>query len=215
MRHSVFNTTDDHDDGDCNAADCTLREAINAANAPNNQNTAPRNVNFAIPGSGIHTISVNRPLPQLGLSQIEINGPTLNGTPLIEINGANAGSNANGLSFVIGDPLGGVGSGVHNLIINRFGGYGISVDAEGVRITGCFIGTNAAGTAAAPNGTGGIRINNLFAVVESNIVSGNKGNGIEVVFADTIMSSNFISTNTRKTTTRASKRNAINRKKNP
>ena len=64
----VVNTTDDHDDGVCNAADCTLREAINAANAPNNQNTAPRNINFAIPGSGIHTINVNRPLPQLGLS---------------------------------------------------------------------------------------------------------------------------------------------------
>src|SRR5437667_8982909 len=85
--------------------------------------------------------------------------------------------------------------GVHNLIINRFSGYGISVDAEGVRITGCFIGTNAAGTAAAPNGTGGIRINNLFAVVESNVVSGNKGNGIDVVFGDPIISSNFIGTN--------------------
>src|SRR5438128_3615068 len=63
----TVNTTDDHDDGVCNAADCTLREAINAANAPNNQNTAPRNINFAIPGSGIHTINVNSPLPNLSI----------------------------------------------------------------------------------------------------------------------------------------------------
>src|SRR5262249_34206739 len=29
----TVNTTDDHDNGKCDAADCTLREAINAANA--------------------------------------------------------------------------------------------------------------------------------------------------------------------------------------
>src|SRR5437868_179332 len=29
----VVNSTDDHDDGICDGADCTLREAINAANA--------------------------------------------------------------------------------------------------------------------------------------------------------------------------------------
>src|SRR5438105_8140713 len=44
----IVNTTDDHDDGVCNAADCTLREAINAANALVNSNTSPRNINFSI-----------------------------------------------------------------------------------------------------------------------------------------------------------------------
>src|SRR3989441_12732833 len=99
---NIVNTTDDHDDGVCNAADCTLREAINAANALVNSNTSPRNINFSIPGSGVHTINVTSPLPPLILSQISVNGPTLNGVPLVEINGANAGPGANGLSFASG-----------------------------------------------------------------------------------------------------------------
>ena len=190
----IVNTTDDHDDGVCNAADCTLREAINAANALVNSNTSPRNIDFSIPGSGVHTINVTSPLPQLTLIQIDINGPTLNGMPLIEINGANAGANANGLSFVNG-AAGFSGSGVFNLIINRFGGYGVSVDGDGVSIRGCFVGTNTAGTAAAPNGAGGIRINSVGTRIESNVISGNKGDGIDIVFGDPIISANFIGTN--------------------
>ncbi len=190
----VVNTTDDHDDGVCNAADCTLREAINAANSPVNSNTSPRNINFSISGSGVHTINVSSPLPQLALTQIDINGPTLNGMPLIEINGANAGAGANGLSFVNG-AAGFSGSGVFNLIINRFTGYGVSVDGDGVSIRGCFVGTNAAGTAAAPNSAGGIRINSVGTRIESNVVSGNKGDGIDVVHGDPIIAANFIGTN--------------------
>jgi CSLREA domain-containing protein len=39
----VINSTDDHDDGACTSADCTLREAINAANADAN----PSSITFA------------------------------------------------------------------------------------------------------------------------------------------------------------------------
>src|SRR5438094_2430050 len=190
----IVNTTDDHDDGVCNAADCTLREAINAANSLVNSNTSPRNIDFSIAGSGVHTINVTSPLPQLTLTQIDINGPTLNGMPLIEINGANAGANANGLSFVNG-AAGFSGSGVFNLIINRFGGYGVSVDGDGVSIRGCFVGTNAAGTAAAQNGAGGIRMNSVGTRIESSVISGNKGDGIDVVHGDPIIAENFIGTN--------------------
>src|SRR5947208_2498993 len=190
----IVNTTDDHDDGVCNATDCTLREAINAANALVNSNTSPRNINFSIPGSGVHTINLSSPLPQLRLTSISINGPTLNGMLLIEINGANAGANANGLSFVNG-AAGFSGSGVFNLIINSFNGYGVSVDGDGVSIRGCFIGTNAAGTAATPNGAGGIRTNSVGTRIESNVISGNKGDGIDIVFGDPIIAANFIGTN--------------------
>src|SRR5438309_2935331 len=41
----TVNTADDHNDGVCNAADCTLREAINAANACDT-------ISFNIPGEG-------------------------------------------------------------------------------------------------------------------------------------------------------------------
>src|SRR5256886_4588758 len=45
----TVNTADDHNDGVCNAADCTLREAINAANEGDT-------ISFNIPASGVHTI---------------------------------------------------------------------------------------------------------------------------------------------------------------
>src|SRR5947208_3453246 len=190
----IVNTTDDHDDGVCNAVDCTLREAINAANALVNSNTSPHNINFSIPGSGVHTINVTSPLPPLILSQISVNGPTLNGVPLVEINGANAGSGANGLSFASGVSLSGF-SGIHNLIINRFSGYGINIGTEGNLIDGCFIGTNADGTAAAPNGLGGIRFNAALGGIERNVISGNRGDGIDVVFGNSTIQGNLIGTN--------------------
>jgi len=46
----TVNTADDHNDGVCNAADCTLREAISAANAGDT-------ISFNIPGAGVHTIN--------------------------------------------------------------------------------------------------------------------------------------------------------------
>jgi len=38
----VVNTNDDHDDTVCNAADCSLREAINAANGDSRVHLSPR-----------------------------------------------------------------------------------------------------------------------------------------------------------------------------
>src|SRR3989475_8786261 len=75
-------------------------------------------------------------------------------------------------------------SGIHNLIINRFSGYGINIGTEGNLIDGCFIGTNADGTAAAPNGLGGIRFNAALGGIERNVISGNRGDGIDVVFGN-------------------------------
>ena len=79
----TVNTADDHDDGVCSAADCTLREAINAAN----NSGGIRFIGFNISGSGVHTINLSSPLPQF-TKAIDIDGGTLNGNPLIEINGA-------------------------------------------------------------------------------------------------------------------------------
>src|SRR5438128_8229059 len=82
----TVNTADDHDDGVCNAADCTLREAINAANAGDT-------ISFNIPGSGVHTInatngfSITKAVTVDGTTQ-----PGFGGPPLIEINGGIAGA---------------------------------------------------------------------------------------------------------------------------
>src|SRR5438552_1603770 len=90
----TVNTADDHNDGVCNAADCTLREAINAVNAGSGGDT----ISFNIPGAGVHTINLTSGLPILNKT-VTIDGATQPGfsrTPLIELNGGGAGS-VNGL----------------------------------------------------------------------------------------------------------------------
>ena len=138
----TVNTAADHDDGTCNVADCTLREAINAVNAGAGGDT----ISFSISGAGVHTINLTSALPILNKT-VTIDGttqPGFSGTPLIELNGAGAGGNANGLILVAGSCT------VKGLVINRFGGDGIGVFASsGNTISGNYIGTNAAGTAAA------------------------------------------------------------------
>ena len=67
----VVNTSDDHDDGLCSAADCTLREAINAANSLGGGTIA-----FAIPSDGPATITTTlSPLPAI-TAPVEIDGTT-------------------------------------------------------------------------------------------------------------------------------------------
>src|SRR5437016_1436787 len=144
----TVNTADDHNDGVCNAADCTLREAINAANAGDT-------ISFNIAGSGVHTInatsgfSITKAVTIDGTTQ-----PGFAGAPVLELNGAGAGAGVNGLSVNAPNVI------IKGLIINRFSGYAISFDSFGnSSVQGCYIGTNAAGTAASANGAGGIRIN--------------------------------------------------------
>src|SRR3989475_11025693 len=78
----TVNTADDHNDGVCNAADCTLREAINAANAGDT-------ISFNITGAGVHTInatsgfSITKAVTIDGTSQ-----PGFAGAPVLELNGA-------------------------------------------------------------------------------------------------------------------------------
>src|SRR3989454_10201148 len=141
----TVNTADDHNDGICNAADCTLREAINAANAGDT-------ISFNIPGSGVHTINVTS-----GFSitkAVTIDGttqPGFAGAPLIEISGGGAGAGGNGLNVNAPNVS------IKRFIINRFPGYAINFDSFGnSSLQGCYIGINATGTAASTNGAGGI-----------------------------------------------------------
>src|SRR6184192_4053166 len=144
----TVNSADDHNDGVCNAADCTLREAISAANAGDT-------ISFNIPGAGVHTInatggfSITKTVIIDGTSQ-----PGFAGVPLIEMNGAGAGAGVNGLSVNAPNII------IKGLIINRFSGYGINFESFGNNtVQGCYIGTNATGMAASANIAGGIRIN--------------------------------------------------------
>ncbi|MDX1476625.1 MAG: gliding motility-associated C-terminal domain-containing protein [Saprospiraceae bacterium] len=68
----IVNTTDDTDDLVCNAAHCSLREAINASNT----NIGPDSIAFNIPGPGDHVIAVQSPLPAIRDSFLTIDGTT-------------------------------------------------------------------------------------------------------------------------------------------
>ncbi|MEA1978092.1 MAG: CSLREA domain-containing protein [Chloroflexota bacterium] len=78
----VVNTTDDADDGTCDANHCSLREAINAAN----QNPGADTIAFNIIGSSPYTIQVASVLPAISDDGTMIDGttqPGYPGTPLI------------------------------------------------------------------------------------------------------------------------------------
>src|SRR5215208_5477869 len=119
----IVNSTADPGTGACDATECTLREAINAANANNNPTEKDR-MKFDISGTGVHTISPTSPLPQItepviinGYSQPGSSANTLakgtNAVLTIELDGTTAGS-ADGLS------IGAKGTVVKGLVINSF-----------------------------------------------------------------------------------------------
>ena len=175
----TVNLNNDIDDGTCDVTHCSLREAINAANANAGQTDT---IAFNIPGVGPHTFIPDAPLPTI-TDPVIIDGtmePDFAGTPVIELNGINAGLNANGLHITAG------GSTVRGLVINRFGGNGISIDTNGGNfIQGNYIGTDVAGTADLGNGGSGVALegstSNTIGGTEpgaANLLSGNDGAGV-------------------------------------
>lgn len=160
----TVNSANDVDDGTCNVTHCSLREAINAANA----NAGLDIIAFNITGAGPHTIQPTAGLPAVtdaviidGYTQsgasVNTNGPDqgTNAVLQIEVDGSNSG----GAGFLRIASTGG-GSTVKGLVINRFGA-GITVQSSGNTIEGNFIGTDVGGTAAQSNtGVAGVHIEN-------------------------------------------------------
>jgi hypothetical protein len=190
----VNNATDAGGTG--SVASRSLRQAINAANANNNDATVIDTIQFNIPGSGTHTIIPFSALPTI-TEAVEIDGstqPGFTGSPLIELNGSNAGSAVFGLRITAGR------STVRALAINRFGGLsgggGISLETAGSNvIVGCRIGTNPGGTldfgnvgpgisiTVPPGNRSGSRIGGT-AAADLNIIGGNSFEGISIQDSD-------------------------------
>ena len=177
----VVNTADDHDDGVCDGGDCTLREAINAANL----NSGADTVAFAI-GSGVQTIAPSADLPLID-DPITIDGttqPGFAGSPLIEITGINADNNHSGLAIRAGS------STVRGLVLNRFNTAAVGLSIKGNnRVEGNYIGTNVAGAAPLFNGIGvsvSIDGNTIGGTVAAarNLISGNNERGIWLINQD-------------------------------
>jgi hypothetical protein len=135
----------------------SLRSAIDSANA----SPGLSSISFNIPGGGVHSIRPVSPLPSSN-NPVIIDGTTQHGyagSPLIELDGSQAGTAANGLVIKGGN------STVRGLVINRFpggggdNGHGIVLDVNGNDvIEGNFIGTNASGTDTLPNGGVGVLV---------------------------------------------------------
>jgi hypothetical protein len=167
-----------------NAGAGSLRQAILDANA----STGTRDfIHFNIPGDGVQTIAPTSFLPTI-TDPVVIDGLTQPGTtgmPLIQIDGIDAGAQANGLFITAG------GSTVSGLVITRFGAGGQPGDfgGAGIVIQGAggnileqnFIGVAADGLTSMPNRADGVFIdnspNNRIGPA-SNILSGNSRYGV-------------------------------------
>ena len=158
-------------------------------------NPGPDTIDFDISGTGVHTINVLSALPVMD-DPVVIDAttqPGYSGTPLIELSGA-AITEANTHGLKIWGTL----SSVTGLIINGFTGQGIYISGGGSTIEGNYLGTNAEGTEAVPNG-GGLAINGGYGPqdspyinVQNNVISG----GISISGAgNVVVQGNKIGTN--------------------
>ena len=191
----AVNTTDDLDDGTCDVAHCSLREAITASIHA----AGGASITFDIPGSGPHTIQPASALPPLE-DGISIDGTTQPGfidAPVIELDGSLAGD-AHGLDVVGSNNL------IRALVINRFAWNGISINTDCTDnvIEGNYIGTDISGTLARGNSVGvliGQAQRNTVggtAPGAGNLISGNL-EGVTIVDAtatDNVVIGNYIGT---------------------
>ena len=173
----------------------SLFQAIIEANDPGPRDT----ITFNIPGGGPHTIRpTTRNLPNIDQPVVidATTQPGYAGTPLIEISGENAGV-VNGLVIAGGNSI------VRGLAINRFPVSGIFVASPGNVFEGNYIGTNTAGTAAAPNGDDGIKVRASGNTIggtspgAGNLISGNLNDGVDLGpgATNTLVQGNRVGTN--------------------
>jgi hypothetical protein len=186
---STYLVTNTNDSGDG-----SLRQAIiNVNNGSGGDLIA-----FDIDGGGVQTIQLLSALPTLTQS-VTIDGttqPGFGGTPLIELDGAGAGSSANGLTISAGH------STVEGLVINRFGGDGILLQTKGSDIVvGNYIGTDVTGSLALGNSGNGVEVRGIPSTIGGtaaearNVISSNRGNGLYLFHADSdVVEGNFIGT---------------------
>jgi CSLREA domain-containing protein len=188
----TVNAIDNTDDGSCDAVHCSLREAINAANA--NPSPAPDQdrIEFDLPGPAPHTISVGQSLGEhlpVVTDPVIIDGTTqagYAGSPIVEISGS-------GTPFEIFWISGGHST-VRGLVLNRA--------ATAIRLVGIgdnliernFIGTDVAGAAGLRGGIHGPDSPNTR-ILHNLIAGGPASDTIVMSSPGTILQANYIGTN--------------------
>jgi CSLREA domain-containing protein len=171
----------DNDDGNCTAGHCTLREAINAANA----NGGPDTITFYPP---VTFIAVSGSLPAI-TSPLTIDGPGYSSAPFVEVNGA-SGGNAFEASAMVH---------INDLSITGFSqGIILNPSSNGSTVTHNWIGVRPNGTA--DGNTYGVHAYSGSTIggtapAERNVISANIV-GILVQGADgVVIQGNYIGTN--------------------
>lgn len=201
----VVNTTDDMDDGACDATHCSLREAINAANA----NPGPDEISFDIPGDAPHLVVIGTTLPALTDDATTIDGttePGYSGQPVVGVRACGVAMLLSCPAYALGLPIQSSDNVVRGLSWFGFGVYTSSgpwqPDANGSsaieisggsgnRIEGNHIGL-APGGAAIGNSTG-LQLRSPGQVVSGNVLSANKV-AIHILAANQVIQGNLIGT---------------------
>ncbi len=174
----VVNTTSVTDDGVCNAAHCSIVEAVNASNATSGVQT----ITFNIPGTAVKKITLTSSL--VLTSSVIIDGttqPGYAGVPLIEIasfsqNIVNYGFTINGANPNIYDPNTSVT--IRGLWINMFSMYGILANnGQNHLIENNYIGLDVHDNIHGSSGTG-IAMSAPNSIIRNNVLSGNANMGI-------------------------------------
>ena len=173
--NTVDDTTDSNPgDGVCldEHQRCSLRAAIQEANATPELQA----INFQFDGEGVAVIQPLSPLPAI-VHPVHIDGREQDNVPGVEIRGDL--TSGDGLT-VAAD-----GTQVNGVVINRFTGNGIVINSDQVTVDGSFIGTDATGLLAAPNGEAGILIaggaDHRIGTHMGNLVSANLQHGISIL----------------------------------
>ena len=202
----IVNTTADTDDASCDPSpgDCTLREAINAANADPNLNT----IKFALPDPPFKiTVTDPTAFPEIDQDVI-IDGDTQSGTPgspVVQLDGSAQSTTSIGL-----DVQGGLdGSTIRGLSVTGFKRAGIRLEGPPSVVEGSYLGLAPNG-AVAGNGSGsvssdgGIIINSDHNLIGGstpatrNVISGNDGNGVHFDSNgfESVLQGNYVGTTT-------------------
>jgi len=179
-------------DGTCDALpstsgdQCTLREAIVEANDAANGSAGPDVIEFDTPNSSTSSnpffIGVSSPLPEI-TEPVEIDGTSASSfstLPVIQIDGGNAGTGANGLRVAF-DLNGGGELILRSISITNFDGTAIVLDDGANRILDAHLGVEPDGVTAGGNFRGGfVGAGAQGTTFDNNIISGNTARGLSV-----------------------------------
>ncbi len=177
----VVNSTDDTDDGVCDATHCSLREAIAATNG----NAGLDTIGFRFGAlAQPAVISLASQLPDL-TSPVVIDGTTEDQFGIVQIDGSAIAPPANGLVVAAGD------SRLEGLSIGGFSAFakaGIVLGGTGrSSIVGDLIGLDATMGSVTPNRLGVLVLSPLNVIGtpgDGNVIAGNTDHGIKVGMAE-------------------------------